>query len=504
MILLPGGAFKTMPISPKVIMGTDSGDIYSGGSAKAMKMETDSQSPFCHKTIPSIFTFNQMPAMQEHEPAHTVSTSELESNGVGEHPSATYLSHFGKGKAQPHQLVAIQLIDSNAKPSLKTIVKIADHQIIPNVQIAIKPSAVASPSISTIISSSTNNITCSSSNTTKTTTTPSTTSMSSFIINSDLTTTNSTNKHNDHLKSSQWQMTAMPLDEGDTTDTTAEAHDDFEEDHYDDFDEKPNTAQSPTSPPSVTYKTIQIEQPFSKTNLRISVKPTTINSNAGGIMVLTQATLSEILNCGGRININTINNNSTNSEQPNQTQTNKPTHHLLHHLHSKQHPNLMINSGSLHNHAVAAAVNNNATSANAISSQKPIMFAINNNVSQNIHSEYDNEYFNINVFFFYVKMAFGIPSTTDDHQSTSSPYHLKNTNNNITSTVLSNGQRHGAVKMFATSYGGPGSPYANLSSSGGGAQKTPNSLHYVISKVPNLLISGGVQNYDSAVNLISS
>lgn len=89
-------------------------------------------------------------------------------------------------------------------------------------------------------------------------------------------------------------------------------------------------------------------------------------------------------------------------------------------------------------------------------------------------------------------MAFGIPSTSDD------PYNMKNNNNNGGSPMLSNGHRHGAgVKMFASSYGGAGSPYANLSNV---AQKTPTSLHYVISKVPNLLISGGSsQHYDSAL-----
>lgn len=407
-----------MPHSPKVMMGTDSADIYSGGSSKAMAMETDAQSPYCHnKTMPSIFTFNHMPVMLDHHQpiAHNSTpstTSDLDnSNCVGGEPpssAGTYLSHFGKGKAQPQQLVAIQLIDTNAKPSLANIV--ADHDLISNANL--------SSSTSAIIACFTNQPIITTSSTT-TTTTSSTTSMSSTcIITSDIITTNNPtnpNTYNEHFKSAP--VAPDDNDDDDEEGTTDDALDDSECDYEDDYEPSESINADAPPPPAIVYETIQIaeqQQPDNSaanlpmTGTATAVKPTTINTNGGGIMVLTHATLSELLNSGGRININTINNNNNNinnsttseQQQPKLTQlpnnNNQSTNHSLHPPHSKQpQSTLMINSGALHNHAVSsnaiaatAAAGTASSAGNAAagagggnSAQKQIMFAINNNVS---------------------------------------------------------------------------------------------------------------------------
>lgn len=567
-----GGAFKTMPISPKVTLGetTPTADY---AAAKAIKMEVNG-SPFLrHKNTPAIFTFQTMPSASNNicssgapiaDGPHTPHTPNGSSGGLETHAAhhhssssssntgidmaaATYLSHFGKGKAQSPVISAATGPASPLSASMQIIAIRNNNDQMPSASTAtLTATTTTAPSVNNHHSNSNISsvllgqpVICNSSTTTNSTTTttisshitaiaPNATIASTIPINTTLTTTIN------HATNTTHTLTT-PL----TTST--------------------DTIMAP-----VLYKTITIE-----TGSGGPSKPCAAalkSPSHGGIVVLTQATLSELLQSGGGIvNLSALHQHAAQqpaatgttapitTQQPSSTtnhnqasangrqivlttnhsiaMTNHATNPSSNHQHNNHHHNnsiiktnnsspnrtnnpktshnqltkppsiLMINSGALHSHAAVVAAT--AAAAAGTAKQQSVMFTINNNsVSCGDAPFVCIHPFTVPFIRHYTQRNYAIPC--DDHAahsnstaaymlaSTQHPQHRHMPYVPTTSSSVPITSKSSAAAVYSS---------ASLTTCGGSLQ-TPSAVQYVISEVPNLLIP--TQNYETPMNMVDS
>lgn len=397
--IVSGGAFKTMPASPKSTKSISDSEYNPGKSQIKMEEEQQQQQqPFNKSSSSSIFTFPtdqvQFNALHQQQNCDAMALEQQRCNQqqIANENFLSQCNMLSKGK-----IVAIHL---NNHQTTNHHHQIDNHELI-------------------------------------------TTSVSNTNSTNSSTTITSTNLNNNNANNNIITKTA-------TTITTSDV------------------VQQPSS---IVYETIIVENNNNNhhsndntTNTSLMTSGKISSSTTGGIVVLTNASLSELLNSG--------NDGSTTKEKL--TIINDSSKKSL------SQSILMINSGSL-NTAVSSSGTVSASgtpimATNQLTGQKQIMFLNNNQVKLNgkdifLLPMYDQ--FNIIVVF---QLTFLTPFS-DEQQ------YLMN-------------QR---AKLMPSNVNQSNSQSISSNSSA----KTPTSVQYVIGKVPNLLIS--TPNYDSnSVNMMNS